>query len=136
MAEYSLDCSLAWETRAQLDPFTLAYVEAAMWLLTDDDGHSLDYLGLHDVAAETIANVIDECKLWQVQHEALLNRAQAEYGYSRRSAGHDFYLTRNGHGAGFWDRGIGKIGEALTKAAAAEGNDDWYVGDDGQVYRM
>jgi hypothetical protein len=28
--------------------------------------------------------------------------------------GHDFWLTRNGHGAGFWDRGLGEIGIKLT----------------------
>jgi hypothetical protein len=28
--------------------------------------------------------------------------------------GHDFWLTRNGHGAGFWDRGLGEIGDKLT----------------------
>lgn len=39
------------------------------------------------------------------------------YGFSQ--AGHDFWLTRNGHGAGFWDRGIGKHGEELTKASKA-----------------
>ena len=29
--------------------------------------------------------------------------------------GHDFWLTRNGHGAGFWDRGLGEVGDKLTK---------------------
>ena len=30
-------------------------------------------------------------------------------------AGHDFALTRNGSGAGFWDRGLGEMGDMLTK---------------------
>ena len=30
-------------------------------------------------------------------------------------AGHDFALTRNGHGTGFWDRGLGEIGDMLTE---------------------
>ena len=30
-------------------------------------------------------------------------------------AGHDFALTRNGHGTGFWDRGLGDIGDMLTE---------------------
>jgi hypothetical protein len=29
--------------------------------------------------------------------------------------GHDFWLTRNGHGAGFWDRGLGVVGDKLTE---------------------
>lgn len=35
--------------------------------------------------------------------------------------GHDFALTRNGHGAGFWDRGYGDVGDRLTDAARAYG---------------
>lgn len=31
--------------------------------------------------------------------------------------GHDMTLTRNGHGAGFWDRGLGDIGDVLTEWA-------------------
>lgn len=34
---------------------------------------------------------------------------------------HDFHLTRNGHGAGFWDRGAGDVGERLTEAARVYG---------------
>ena len=50
--------------------------------------------------------------------------------------GHDFWLTRNRHGAGFWDRGYPEaIGKALTDAAHAEGSADWCVGDDGNIYQ-
>ncbi len=36
-------------------------------------------------------------------------------------AGHDFYLTRNGHGTGFWDRDAGAVGEQLSAAARRHG---------------
>lgn len=49
---------------------------------------------------------------------------------------HDFLLTRNGHGAGFWDRGLGELGERLSEAAKAWGSADAYEGDDGLVYIM
>lgn len=49
-------------------------------------------------------------------------------------AGHDFWLTRNGHGAGFWDRGMGKLGDRLADAARAYGSVDLYVGDDKKIY--
>jgi hypothetical protein len=48
--------------------------------------------------------------------------------------GHDFVLTRNGHGAGFWDRGLGDVGDRLTEACKPYGTADPYVGDDGQLY--
>lgn len=38
--------------------------------------------------------------------------------------GHDFALTRNGHGAGFWDRGYGPVGDRLTDAAESYGEAD------------
>jgi hypothetical protein len=63
--EYSLDCSLAQNVRKALDAFTFGYIQAAMWTLTDEDGSSLDYLGLHDIAAETIAAVVAECRSFQ-----------------------------------------------------------------------
>jgi len=37
---------------------------------------------------------------------------------------HDFILSRDGHGAGFWDRGMGSLGEQLTKCAESFGSTD------------
>jgi hypothetical protein len=53
--------------------------------------------------------------------------------------GHDFWLTRNGHGSGFWDRyrpgSTGhEVGDKLTKLAKEYGSVDLYVGDDGKIY--
>jgi hypothetical protein len=47
--------------------------------------------------------------------------------------GHDFWLTRNGHGAGFWDRGLGELGDFLTKMSKPFGEATLYVSDDGEV---
>lgn len=35
-------------------------------------------------------------------------------GMDPAQVGHDFWLTRNRHGAGFWDRGLGERGDYLT----------------------
>lgn len=42
--------------------------------------------------------------------------------------GHDFALSRNRHGAGFWDRGYGPVGDALTEAAHAYGEHTIFLG--------
>lgn len=42
-------------------------------------------------------------------------------GMSPEAAAHDFILTRNGHGAGFWDRGYGDAGRRLTDAVKTYG---------------
>ena len=51
--------------------------------------------------------------------------------FSAADIGHDFMLTRNGHGAGFWDRGLGDLGDRLTAAAKAYGEQMVVVGSDG-----
>jgi hypothetical protein len=48
--------------------------------------------------------------------------------------GTDFALTRNRHGAGFWDRGLGDVGDRLTDACRPYGGADVYVGDDGRLH--
>lgn len=52
---------------------------------------------------------------------------------SAAQVGHDFWLTRNGHGAGFWDRGLGALGDELTKRCKPYGEASLYVGDNGEV---
>lgn len=45
-------------------------------------------------------------------------------GYPEEYAGHDFWLTRCGHGCGYWDRGLGELGDRLTEAAKGYGSPD------------
>lgn len=49
--------------------------------------------------------------------------------------GHDYVLTTGGHGAGFWDRGLGELGDKLTEACKADRH-EWnvYVTDDGVLW--
>ena len=49
-------------------------------------------------------------------------------------AGHDFWLTRNGHGAGFWDRSDDTYfgyQDFFTKISEMHGEVYIYLGDDG-----
>ncbi|MCU9611740.1 hypothetical protein OEK97_27930, partial [Escherichia coli] len=50
-------------------------------------------------------------------------------------AGHDFWLTHNGHGAGFWDGDWPEpFATQLTNAANEFNEIDLYVGDDQQIH--
>ena len=49
-------------------------------------------------------------------------------------AGHDFALTRNGHGAGFWDRGLGDLGDRLADAARVYGEASLWPDEVGKLY--
>ena len=116
-----------------MDRFTTAYVEAALWSSTDnsDDrgGDPLDAnYGLEDIAPESLACILADCEAFQRDH------ADDISGDVER-AGHDFWLTRNHHGAGFWDGDWDdEVGERLTEASHAYGSLDLYVGDDGLIY--
>jgi hypothetical protein len=48
--------------------------------------------------------------------------------------GHDFCLSRNGHGTGFWDRGDGERGRRLHEATKPYGSLDLQVADDGSLF--
>jgi len=108
------------------------YAGAALWSSTDgedctplDDGRNED-----DIAPETLQQMRDDCADF-----FRANRRQLrETGAGLDQHAHDFWLTRNGHGAGFWDRGYGPVGDALSDAAKVYGSVDLYVGDDGLVH--
>lgn len=131
------------------DKFIKTYIGTALWSSTysaDKDGKpmSSDEPGASetpmdenysedDIAKETIEQMCVDCVNFIRDNETLLTQ-YTEAGQSSEQAGHDFWLTRNGHGAGFWDRGLGKLGDDLSAAARPYGSFDLYIGDDGKVH--
>jgi len=123
----------------KLDTFCLAYVEAALWSSTDesrpDGGDPLDKnYSIKDIDSETLDAMRQDCADFQEQNEKLLAEAYDHEKYDASYAGHDLWLSRNGHGAGYFDRNLGDVGERLQDAARALGNFDLYVGDDGKIH--
>ena len=112
------------------DKFTAAYITAALWSSTDDNGDPLDSVA-YELSAQASEKMIADCSQFQDANPIIFT---SEYPGTIEQAGHDFWLTRNGHGAGFWDRGHGNIGDQLTEAAKSFGECDLYVGDDGLLY--
>lgn len=95
---------------------------------------------LTDFAPETFARAIADCAQFQAEHSddigefdiASTHDPDKWRGYE--FAGHNFWLSRNGHGAGFFDRDAGEVGERLQEAARGWGECSLYVGDDGKIY--
>lgn len=115
-----------------LDEFTAAYLEVVLWLHTDENGdESNGSETFDDFAPAALAEAVEECADFQ---KAYAGTWREGHLLSDAQAGHDFWLTRNGHGAGFWDRGIGAAGEALTRAAESAGSRVSYTGDDGAIH--
>lgn len=122
-----------------VDEVTRHYIVAALWSTTDgEDGNLDDTKGVDDLSPELAQSAREDCKAFLHANvaDALLYSDQidtSEYTWEARF-GHDFWLTRAGHGVGFWDRGLGDLGQRLTAAAKTYANEDWYIGDDGKVY--
>jgi hypothetical protein len=115
--------------REDLDDMVTAYVECALWAGADEDSNPLDdNYGPDDVSPEALAEIAAECRDFYRDNAEDLANVTAE------QAGHDFYLTRNGHGAGFWDRGLGELGDRLSAATKPYGTSDMYVGDDMRLH--
>jgi len=117
-----------------MDEMTRAYLECALWSsceISEDGemGEALDGLyTVDDVDAKSVTDA--ESMLLDFCSE---NMADLD-GLEDAQIGHDVWLTRNRHGAGFWDRGLGAIGEPPTESCQAYGSSYAYVGDDGVVY--
>ncbi len=113
--------------------FVASYKEAAEWSSThreteDGDDVPIDSLCLDwDKSADDSAN--EWCRSFINDNLADLESC----GLSADSAGHDFWLTSAGHGAGFGDRGLGDVGHRLSKASKPYAA-DLYVGDDRKLY--
>lgn len=145
---------------SELDDFTKGYIEAAFFTeeerLTEELGAEMPGVLLNLTTGESrfagpsvpsfemlapkaLAEMIADCQEFQKINAELLGKAYgAALGrYDATQAGHDFWLTRNGHGAGFWDRGLGHIGEALSEACGWRTQfpeRSLIVGEDGKIY--
>jgi hypothetical protein len=111
--------------------FFNAYQYAALWTCCDIEGRPLDEsFHAEDIADDARKEMRAECLEFWETHE----QTWTEAGLDDAQAGTDFWLTRNGHGTGFWDRGLGEAGRLLSDAAKVYGSSDLYVGEAGCLY--
>lgn len=119
-----------------IETFFKACIVALLWSENDTDGTPLDKkYNISNVDQATLDQIMIECKDFVLAQWKLLKKLKPEQ-CGPEQCGHDFALTRNGHGAGYWDRGYGKVGEQLTDACKPYGSCNLYVGDDLQVHVM
>jgi hypothetical protein len=132
-----------------LDRMTASYVATAVWAgldwstTTDHGGEDPNPVPLDD-AGYTAGDLTPWAD--SVAREVCASfggywwpRAAA-HGWTPETFGHDLWLTRNGHGAGFWDRHDHRAtdeqraaGDALTRAAADLGEDELMPVDGGRL---
>lgn len=114
----------------ELDQFAIGYLAAAEWLMSDDaDPDSGEVSAERRSKARgwtksTLRDARADCAEFMEANAADLAAYTESTGRDMESAGHDFWLTRNGHGAGFWDRGSHPCLERLSNAARRCGERD------------
>lgn len=115
-----------------LDEFTQSYLETALWSSNDesrdDGGDPLDAnYDISDFTAASLKEAIRDCKDFQEKYSHLWEGENSD-----ADAGHNFWLNRNGHGAGFWD-GDYKNGDELSDAAKVFG-ENYITVDSGKLH--
>ena len=81
-----------------------SYLACALWT------EELDAFSISDIGASTVETAKKDIDSFLSQISELLTDWNSE------EIGHDFWLTRNHHGSGFWDRGYDN-GDEITKIA-------------------
>lgn len=108
--------------------FTLAYLESLIWSSDPQDGSWSDANASPDMRRRAEA----ECLAFLYRVGVYIDTEPTKPGMEQ--AGHDFALTRNRHGAGFWDGDWPVYGDLLTGVSHSFGEVDVYIGDDGLLY--
>ena len=107
-----------------------AYLECALWsTLTRSGANMGDIYNLSDISNETI----EQCELDLEEFFELAGDLLTDLDLHQ--VAQDFWLTRNRHGAGFWDGDYDEyVGKQLTELAHTFGSIDLYEGYDELLY--
>jgi len=111
---------------ADADEFFNSYVETALWSSTDESndrgGEPLDKnYDRGDITKAALKRMRKDTDAFVHAHAAMIEGKEAQ-------AGHDFWLNRNGHGAGFWDGDWPEPDASiLDKASKSFGEQNLYV---------
>lgn len=119
-----------------LEDFTSATIEALFFTDIGDTGQPDSDAKL---APETLLDLQADCRSFWRRFGCYVNAADCNRGNGDHSkaaqAGHDFWMTRNGHGVGFWDGDWSEpYADMLDKGARCYGEFETYAGDDGMIY--
>jgi hypothetical protein len=120
--------------------FISAYIIAALWSSTDEEGEPLDS-GEYELSAEASDKLADYAGLAFEAELELIEQFIEETETDYTQAGYSFWLSCNGHGAGLFDFTDSHAALALDKKCDQYGHYgaiykgfDLYVGDDGVIY--
>lgn len=91
------------KTTKTMESVVCAYITCALWASVDDNGDPLDdNYSCADIDDETLSTM--RRQIIQFCHENADDLAEYMRFFPADYIGHDFWLSRNRHGAGFFDR--------------------------------
>ncbi len=111
------------------------YIATMFWASSDDVEYLDSLYDFSDLSEEALTASKKDLEEFVKKAGSLVD------GLDDTDIAHDFWLTRNGHGVGFWDRKYsdeidpeGNLGDRLTEIAKTFKEVHPYVGDDGKIY--
>jgi hypothetical protein len=84
-----------------LNTFTRSFIACGLELAEDGEDGFIKDKYIWDVDRKSLEKIIADCTKFLQQSRLLLDFGDSEM---MERAGYDFWLTRCGHGVGFWDR--------------------------------
>ena len=112
----------------KLSTIVIQYLETALWSSIDENGRPLDKdYSISDFLLSAVKKAEKDLDAFCEQAGDLIE------GISDKDIAHDFWLTRNHHGTGFWDKYEEPYASALTKLAHKFGECDVYITDTGRL---
>jgi len=114
----------------EIAEFTKGYIEALIFTAPDEGHlHPGDMSATCEALAEAMpsslrSEIEADCEQFIAKHAVIVTKHPEP-----ERAGLDFAYTRNGHGTGYWDGSLGRLGQLLTEAAQGEGERNLIVED-------
>ena len=113
------------KTNFNLETVLQSYLEAMLWVNED-----MDELTIFDVDEKLVEFSMVEIEKFINIIETTKGDIEDSKHYSDSAFGHNFLLSRNGHGAGFFDDNNDTLQDICRKF----GSVDAYIGDDNKIY--
>ena len=83
--------------------FENAYFACALWASLDENDNPLDTPPVPNFDADTLEQMKVDARAFWIENKDVIMRHRKRAKKIHELAAHDFWLTRNRHGAGFWD---------------------------------
>jgi hypothetical protein len=110
-----------------IDEILNSYLETALWAEESEENNLKDKT-INDVDKESVVN--SKIEIYNFIKKAQQEAPDELSTYDSKMLGHNLWLSRNGHGAGFFDDNNDKL-QNLARSIKPV---DIYLGNDGKVY--